>query len=179
MNHPTEFDPHKLRETALFFADLPPQPAFVDCNAVGSLVYFADTLAYRRYGASITGSEYRKMPAGPLPANLPQAYADLAATGSIRSDLRFTHTRVHTTVCTQRPFDASAFNEDELAILNEVKSELRNYDDASIVAEANAEIGIRAVTLFGRIPYFNSRTSPEPLAQTEIDLGRLIAAGVA
>jgi hypothetical protein len=114
-----QFDRAKLRAAILYVCN--------NCEAsqlgavkLHKVLYFADMLHYAWNGVPITGATYRKRPLGPTCDQLLTTLASLARDGSIEiREIDYFGYRKKEFI-SLKPCDVILFNNNELAILNEV-----------------------------------------------------------
>src|SRR5271154_2692094 len=63
-------DDEKLRELIVYLSILSEGDRFYGAVKLNKLLFYADFMAYLRFGASITGQEYQRLEHGPAPRRL-------------------------------------------------------------------------------------------------------------
>ena len=116
----------------------------------------------RRRGRPITGANYRKLPAGPVPRELLKARDALIDSGRVRLVARPVMTYVqHRLIPTSSVDPLEYFEQDELAIIDEVIDTLAPMTAAQVSELSHREIGWKAAPLGDDIPYETALLSPD------------------
>jgi hypothetical protein len=92
---------------------------------LNKILCLADCLAYRRFGQSITGLEYQKTAAGPVPCR-PIDLRKVVDIDAIRSDTRHDQKEMQDIV--PRHPDSSLFRAGELTLVDEVIRKMQNNE---------------------------------------------------
>lgn len=73
----------KIRELILYISDKCGYDSNFGMVKLNKIILFADVLAYLREGESITGTEYMKLKAGPVPVHMKQILEQMRGSGEI------------------------------------------------------------------------------------------------
>lgn len=96
-------------------------PKHLGATRLNKVLWFADVVAFRRYGKSLTGAtSYRRMPHGPVPNGIDFILSNLKECGAIVEE------RTMTPVGSRREFssreipDVEAFSARDIALVHEI-----------------------------------------------------------
>ena len=67
----------KLRELILYIADRLESDVHFGMTKLNKVILFVDVLAYLRYGTPVTGTQYMKLPHGPVPVHMKQIIEEM------------------------------------------------------------------------------------------------------
>lgn len=145
---------------------------------LNKLLFYSDFTAYARLGRSISGQEYVKQPYGPVPRDIGAALESLEGSQSVCLVPRthFQHTQFR--VLARREPDLSAFTGDEIAVVNEVLTELRDLNASDTSERSHEFIGWRLAEMSETIPYETMLLSDEPPSEDDLAFGRALLAGL-
>jgi transcriptional regulator with XRE-family HTH domain len=113
---------------------------------LNKLMFYTDFLHYKNHCISITGSQYRALPYGPVPANYSSLIEYAESYGYIKTEYKWI-IRNNEDVLSEiyhpglRTFDPELFTEVELQTLNKVCDLFKNSNTAQIVNKSHEEIG--------------------------------------
>ena len=118
MSDPTKApDDQKLRELILFISARSEGDETFGATKLNKLLFFADYLAYRQLGKSITGQEYQKLDNGPAPRRLLPIIGDMQESGDLVFSERQYFGYVQRRSVALRDPDLSCFSGEEIAIV--------------------------------------------------------------
>lgn len=106
---------------------------------MNKLLYYVDTLAYKRTGYGITGLEYRALQFGPVPADWMKVYG--TADGIESEEVIFPNDVCGTMLISSKQPDMSLFTEDEKQVLDDVCVSLGNLNSTQISQLSHQEKG--------------------------------------
>ncbi|HLV31873.1 MAG TPA: type II toxin-antitoxin system antitoxin SocA domain-containing protein [Chitinispirillaceae bacterium] len=129
-------DFNKFSEMIVFFC--------ADKNAwktkLNKLLFYADFTFYKYHGISISGAKYHPIDMGPVPDNFNSIYELLVSKDILKVDyITFPDGGVGEKYTSERDFNESAFNPDELKILQTVKKKLKNTSAQEIIELSHQE----------------------------------------
>jgi hypothetical protein len=169
----------KLKELILFIAANSETDVDFGATKLNKILYYSDFLAYRIWGQSITGEEYRRLAHGPVPVRLVQAREELRDAGSCALQYRDRFGMSQQRVIALRAADLGDFSGREIALVQEV---IRALDGASgrEVSELTHQLpGWKAARDREVIPYETVFVSDRPLSAEEKAYAKTITASCA
>lgn len=142
---------------------------------LNKILYHSDFRAFERFGTPLTGVKYFRLPKGPAPRSLIPVRDELVREGALQVEKHQVGPRheQHRTVALRDPI-LSLFTPDEIAIVDEVISDLWNQNAAQ-VSDASHDIRWRTLTHKDPIPYEMAYLSDEPLTDNDIQRTRDLA----
>ena len=161
-----QFSRSRFRELILHCALKSETHRFFGATKLNKCLFYADFLAYRALGSSITGAEYLALEHGPAPRQLVTEREDMLKDQDIAIQHRARQQRV---VALREP-DLGDFSGAEIAIVDQVIDALRPLDAGDVSDWSHAFLGWKAARAeseaTGRqvaIPYSTALVSNEPL----------------
>lgn len=146
-------DDEKLKELILYISQRSELDPYFGSVKLNKLLFYADFLAYLNYGKSITGQEYRKLREGPAPRYLVEVRQAMIRAG----DLQLVETPLgpYTQLRPQakRQADVTAFDEEELALVDSIMAEYFGTRAADISRDSHTFLGWQLVEENETIPY--------------------------
>jgi hypothetical protein len=150
------FNPNgdKFRELVLYLATKSECDKHFGAVKLNKQLFYCDFLAYQIYGKSITGQRYQKLDHGPAPRALLPVVRDLETEGAVVQQDRLTYGK-HTQrrVVALRDADLSAFSAEEIALVDKVLDELRDFNAASVSDLSHRFLGWKLARVGEDIPY--------------------------
>ncbi len=108
---------------------------------LNKLLFYADFLAYKQHGYSITGLPYRAIPYGPVPAEYGRLFLRLQDDGQVSVEERNGKEDQYSEVYHPRvSFDGETFSRDELCVLETVAQSFSGKDTGEIVRLSHEEL---------------------------------------
>ena len=161
-----EFSRSRFRELILYCALKSETHRFFGATKLNKCLFYADFLAYRALGSSITGAEYLALEHGPAPR---QFVAEREA--MVRSnDIAIQHRPRQQRVIALREPNLGDFSGSEIAIVDQVIDALRTLDAGDVSKISHAFLGWKAAKAESEatgkqvvIPYGTALVSNEPL----------------
>lgn len=138
----------RLRNALLFIIN---RYGEVFCTKMNKILFYADFLAFRRNGMSITGLSYRALAYGPVPERWDRVYSQF---DDIVQEPRYFNDKEGTVLISNVSADTRCFSEDELKILDEVCerfADLSSSEISRISHEENAWMDCKEEN--SRIPF--------------------------
>lgn len=171
-----EYNDTKFKELVLYVSEkLFDDPKF-GAVKLNKVLYFSDFLAFAKLGKPITGATYQKLKQGPAPKQLLPARHQLEANDDAEwVDRAYFGGYTQKRVIPKRKADLSAFNADEIAIVDRVIDDLRDRSAAEVSALSHEAVGWRIAQLGQEIPYESALLSDEPLSEADIERGQELA----
>ncbi len=158
----------KLRELMLYVSSRCDGDHLFGATKLNKILFFADFLAFGRLGKSITGQEYQRLRNGPAPRRLKPLRAAMVEARDCAMAERRVFDKFQHRLLPLRDADLSEFSGEEIAVVDEVISALRN-DTASEVSERSHQfIGWEAAAEGEVIPYETVFLETVPLTE-ELD----------
>jgi Protein of unknown function (DUF4065) len=146
-------DDQKLRELIIYVAALSRDDPNFGATKLNKLLFYADFLAYQRFGAAITGQEYQALPQGPAPKRLKPVVERMRKAGDIREVTakmgRFKQIRP----VPMRSVDLSKFSGDEVDLVREVVNRFWKFNATQISDESHLFLGWQLGIQGETIPY--------------------------
>ena len=161
-----DFSPQRFKELILYLADRSGDDPGFAATKLNKLMYFCDFEAYRRLGRSITGARYQKLEWGPAAREFIPLHDELVKEQRARIEQRARGPYLQS-VTVSAGADSSVFDQDELAVIEEVITRLQPFDAAGVSEVSHRKSpGWSAADEFEVIPYETARIStdrpPEP-----------------
>ena len=143
-----QFNRSRFRELILYCALKSDKHQYFGATKLNKSLFYADFLAYRALGSSITGAEYLALEHGPAPR---QFVAEREA--MVRnSDIAIQHWARQQRVVALREPDLGDFSGAEIAIVDEVIDELRPLDAGDVSDLSHAFLGWKAAGPTVKLP---------------------------
>ena len=165
----------KFREMILYIASSSAEDEKFGAVKLNKILYYADFIAYRRLGHSISGAEYQHLSERPAPRCLVAVRQSLVDDGSASIEQRDYFNNVQQRLVPQRSPDLDQLDEKELEILDEVINELRPLSATEVSELSHGELGWRLTKDGETIPYRTAWLSSQPLSLDQIETGKEIA----
>jgi len=164
-------DDYKLRELVVLITTLSEGDQAFGKVKLSKLLFFADFIAYRKFGKSITGHEYQKLPQGPVPRRLLSVVPALASPGRsgggvvVRKELFFGKNM-------QRPLalrspEISKFKFEELELVRELVTRWKGKTAREISERSHEFVGWQKAELKETIPYAVALVGSRPPSALE------------
>lgn len=173
-----KFDKKKFKELILYLAAKHENERFWGATKLNKCLFYADFLAYQKYGEAITGADYVALERGPAPHKMLPVQKEMLGSGEIAIQERPMQRRI---VALREP-DLSGFKAQEIALVDYVIDRTRMADADALselthgflgwkAARAEAEATGRQVV----IPYSTVFVSNEKPDEFEEAHGRELA----
>lgn len=142
----------KLRELILYVATLSQFDPKFGAIKLNKLLFYADFLAYQRFGSPITGQEYQALPQGPAPKRLKPVMARMEG-----RDLKVESRKVgkfrQIRAVPIRTADLRLFSGSEIDLVHQVVERFRDMNATEISEESHLFLGWRLAKEKEIIPY--------------------------
>jgi hypothetical protein len=171
-----EYDERKFKELLVLLAARSEGDKRFGATKLNKLLFFCDFLAYAYLGEPITGASYQKLPKGPAPRRLLPAQQELEQEGAVDVIQRKRITYTQKVTLAKRAPDLSAFEPDELELVEEVLEQFENFD-AGTISDVSHRVsaGWNLVEEGEDIPYETALISMGPAPGEAIEAGRKAA----
>jgi len=158
----------RLRELILYIAEKCANDPGFGKTELNKILYFADFASFARRGQPITGAEYMRQPAGPVPRRMLPVLNEMQAKGEIVVQRvpvgKYTQERVVPAI---RP-DLSMFSAEEIALVDEMIRMWRNRTAKRVSDLTHGRAWKAAESSGTSIPYEAVFVSDDPLGHYEI-----------
>ena len=157
----------RLRELIVYIADKCQDDPKFGATKLNKILFYADHLAFARYGQPITGAKYQRLERGPAPVRLRPVQAQMERDGDIVVRKReFRGRAQHRTIAT-RGADLTIFNGREIALVDEV---IGIFWEKTAAEVSDVSHGISWLTRYNGdpIPYEAIYLSDEPVTPGDI-----------
>ena len=173
-------DKTKLRELILYIAARMERDDHAGQGRIklAKLLWLSDFEAHRRVGKSITGERYVADKLGPAPVDEMLALRDLEAPGHLVMEPGYDKQRLPRA---QRPPDTALFNDDELAVVDEILDRYRSWTGKQLVDLAHEFPGWTLAERGQEVPYHSVHISAHGPNERDLEraeeLAREVPAG--
>jgi hypothetical protein len=158
--------PQRFRELIVYASHRSANDPHFGAIKLNKILYYSDFRAFERFGVPLTGVRYQKLKLGPAPKSLLYVRSSLEAEGAIRLErLPAGNYQQHRTIAL-RPAAMSLFSEDEVALVDEVISDLWGQN-GNQVSDASHDIRWKVLNLKDAMPYELAYLSDEPITPTD------------
>lgn len=168
---------HKFRQLVLYIAQKSETDPTFGATKLNKLLFFCDFYAYAKFGRSLTGSEYKRLPMGPAPELIVQTRDALVQLHQARIERRTWHDYPQERLVPLVEPDMHPFSADEIALVDEI---IQDLWDLNATATSNLShekmVGWQIVQDGEEIPYETVFLSAEPLTDEDIRSGQRLAA---
>lgn len=127
MGYVGPFDQDKFKELVLYIAQKCAQDSGFGRTKLNKALWWSDFQAFARFGRSITGAKYIRMPYGPVPRAINSMLGELALENAVvEEDNPVRGGFVQQRIRARRAPDVSVFSAQELQLINDVIDGLWN-----------------------------------------------------
>lgn len=157
------FDERKFKDLLLYISGQLGDDATFGETKLNKTLFFSDVESYRLLGHPITGAEYQKNKYGPTARRYTIMRDELLRTGQVKVERRMVVDHVQDVVKPEVIPYMDQFTDEELAIVDEVIAEMRQYTNAEVSDLSHERsAGWRAKKLQETIPYEDYLIDPQP-----------------
>jgi hypothetical protein len=146
-------DDEKLRELILYVSTLSKDDDNFGATKLNKLLFYADFLAYQRFGKSVTGQEYQALPQGPAPRHLKPVIERMQRLGDLRIEEHGRYKFRRKQPVAIRMADLSKFREEEVILAHEVIQRFWTLNATQISDESHFFLGWKLAKEGETIPY--------------------------
>ncbi|MFZ0887246.1 MAG: Panacea domain-containing protein [Candidatus Binataceae bacterium] len=146
-------DDEKLTELIVYLSILSEGDRYYGAIKLNKLLFYADFMAYLRFGKSITGQEYQRLEHGPAPRHLRPVVERMKKVGDIvvREDNIGGFRQIRTLA--KRAPKLALFSGPEVALIDETIHRFRQMSATDISDKSHDFLGWRLAKLNETIPY--------------------------
>lgn len=158
----------RLAEAILYVASKCHGHAHFGKTKLNKILFFADFNAFRRWGHTITGQQYFRLPYGPVPRRMLPVLASLAQEGHVELERVPTPAGAEHRHLSKRAPDLTHFLPEEIAMLDQIIADFRDLTAAQVSDLSHEFVGWKVFEDRETIPpetVFFDESSP-----TEFDL---------
>ena len=150
-------DRRKLKELILYISQQYRSDTDYGTTRLNKVLFFADFLAYAKFGTPITGAEYMRERHGPVPRAVrapSQILREMKRAGELRlEDTPLPRNMTRVTPIPLRDPDMSAFSQDEIGLINDIVESFRGWRAGPISKYTHELPQWHTVPLLETIPY--------------------------
>jgi len=143
----------KLEHLILYIAQQYQHDPNFGLTRLAKVLFWADFRRYRQTGEAITGSDYIKMPNGPMPEGLDDILQGLQREGALRVESRKHGDYTQRRAVPVREPDMQLFSADEVRLIDQVIAENRGRSARDVSALSHEFLGWQVAARGERIPY--------------------------
>lgn len=164
-----DYEPQRLKELILYIAERSEDDPSFSKTKLNKLLYYSDFLGFARFGESVTGAAYQRLPLGPCPHQFVPVVEELESEEAATWIHRDYYGRPQERLVARRLADASLFSGAEIAHVNRIIDQFWNMDASSISDHSHRrEVGwILAPEDRTEIPYETVFLSSDPPTEGE------------
>jgi hypothetical protein len=146
-------DDEKLRELIIYLASLSQNDPNFGAVKLNKLLFYADFLAYQKFGSAITGQEYQALLQGPAPRRLRPVMERMKRAGDLRQERRRSGRFEQIRPVPIRTADLSKFSGPEVDLISGVVQRFWNLNATQISNESHFFLGWQLGIQGETIPY--------------------------
>ena len=167
-------DDEKLRELIIYVSALSQQDPNFGATKLNKLLFYADFLAYQRFGVPITGQEYQALPQGPAPKRLKPVMARMKRAGDLKEELRQSGRFRQIRPVPIRTADLTKFSGQEIDLVRDIVQRFWNLNATQISNESHLFLGWQLGVQGETIPYSVVLIGNRKPTETERRRGRAL-----
>lgn len=122
----------RMRELILYIADRCKSDLKFGATKLNKILYHSDFAAFREFGTPITGAQYMRLDFGQVPVHLLPVQKQMLADGDIEMQRADYYTQQQKRIRPKRKSNQLLFEEHELAIVDAVIEELKDFDASTV-----------------------------------------------
>jgi hypothetical protein len=146
-------DDEKLRELIIYLATLIQNDLNYGAVKLNKLLFYADFLAYQKFGSAITGQEYQALKQGPAPRRFKPIVERMMRAGDVRQESRQSGRFEQKRLVPLRTANLSKFSGPEVDLVHEVVQRFWNLNATEISGESHLFLGWQVGITGETIPY--------------------------
>jgi uncharacterized phage-associated protein len=162
----------RLKQMILFISEEGESDPSLGAVKLNKLLYFAEIRCYLELKKPLTGARFQHLPEGPAPRGLVPARRQLIDEGSIEMESAWYLTQRQQRIKVKRSADLKGFSEDEIRIVREVMTELKDKNGKEVSDLAHDEWAYKVTEDGEDMPLGLAWLSSEPLTDEQIEFGR-------
>ncbi len=166
----------RLRELFLYVARKTESDDSTGKTKLYKILFYADFAAYDKFGESISGQDYQRLPKGPAPKRALPVLEEMTRSNVATWAIRDHYGRTQEKLFALREPDLSGFSGEQIAILDEVITRLWGLSATDVSALSHRFIGWQVAREGETIPYSTvALGEPRPLTPSEVDYAQRLA----
>jgi hypothetical protein len=168
----------KLRELILYVSGRCFDHHKFGATKLNKILFFADFIAYERFGRSITDEEYFKLQWGPAPRYLKPVRDQLEASQELAIARREVFGFVQERPVPLRTPDLALFRPEEIALVDEIIEALKDKDAEEVSELSHYFVGWKLTREKETIPYhsvYSREMTEDDVTERDVERGREIA----
>jgi Protein of unknown function (DUF4065) len=169
------YDERRFSELMLYVASRMADESSFGATMLNKVLCFSDFLHYARYGDSITGAEYMRLPYGPAPRPLKRVQNDLIGSGQAACQEQTVGAYVQKRLVPLRDPDLSLFSGTEIAMVDQIITQLRGRSAVSVSDLSHGMLGWQVAPEHETIPYESIFLYAGPVTESDEKKAREIA----
>lgn len=167
-------DDAKLQELIVYISTISVGDKYYGATKLNKLLFYADFVAYRRYGKSITGQEYQALSQGPAPKRLKIVMEQLRKSGQVTERVKRFHNFTQITTKPLALADLGKFTQQEIALVHELVQRFWNHSARQISELSHEFIGWSLAEKGETIPYGVALLGREKLTEQELEHAKVV-----
>lgn len=144
----------RLGELMLYIAGCCGEDPAFGATKLNKILFYADFIAYFRFGEAITGAEYQKLKHGPAPRQLKPVERVLESCKDAVVQERRHFTKTQRRLVPLREPNLDMFSGSQIAVVDEVISALRKHNAVEVSELSHQLAGWELAELGETIPYY-------------------------
>ncbi len=166
----------KFRELVLYLSEKSQDDKKFGATKLNKILYFCDFGSYVKLGQPVTGASYFRLGNGPAPKCMRPVRREMIEEGILKLEAIPTlRGKPLERTVNLRPPKMDSFSRAEVAYIDSVLKEFKDYDSDEISDRSHGELGWMLMAEKETIPYAMAFYSNPPLTEEEIARGRQIA----
>lgn len=165
-------DDEKLRELIIYLSSLSEGDECWGAIKLNKLLFYIDFVAYRRFGKSVTGQEYRAQEMGPTPRRLRPVVEQMKRNGDVVEERVMFHGREQIRTIACRTAAKGLFNQAESDLIHDTISRFWKMNASEISKESHTFLGWKLTPIGETIPYGMVLIGARKPTGKEVRLGR-------
>ncbi|HUY88767.1 MAG TPA: Panacea domain-containing protein [Pirellulales bacterium] len=146
-------DDEKMRELILYICSRSAGDQAFGATKLNKLLFYADFLAYRQFGRSMTRHVYQRLPNGPAPRAIMPILKGMEQTGEVAFGELSYHGKKQKRTYALRDANLAAFTADEIALVDAILCECAGVNATQISAMSHDFLGWQLAENGEEIPY--------------------------
>lgn len=157
----------KFRELIVYISAKGQDDPWFGRIKLNKILFYSDFRSFRRRGQPITGVAYRRLPQGPAPKNLVPVLNELHRDGSVTTQVRLVGGKEQKRPIALRSPNLKFFSGEEIAIVDEVISELLGKS-ATVVSNESHGIQWNTRNHMDPMPYESALLSDDQTTADDV-----------
>ena len=167
-------DRRKIQELLVYIAKKSLHDPRFGRTKLNKILFYSDLISYKRLSKTITGVEYEHWDMGPVPKEIEDFKNEILVSASsplAESKTTFFDKTQYRLIALRDP-DLKSFTPDEIAIIDEVITELWERTGSEASALSHLELGYQITRRNEKIPLAAALINTDPPTESEIASGR-------